>query len=775
MSEPEGENNGGEETSSPPASRPVTRATAALGAAPLTDEVLEPDPGEAPTPSQSAAAAADSLTETAARTTGDPAVDERLARPGPYMTDAERRRPMVFLDKELWSDWTFRLGVLVTAICIFFPMLGSFGLWDPWEVHYGEVGRQMVERGDWISPWWGSHFQAPGKSPEGDYFFSKPVLLLWMMGIGLQIFGFSEIAIRFGVAVIALLGVCSVYLMGAKIWSRRVGLIMAGVLITSPFYFFLGRQAQTDMPFVGLMTVAMSFFMMGVFGKDRHRKVDKMGLILWFLFVLAVTVPQYHTILVGQWTRPVGEEYTWLESMICWGPVQLGFYLLLMGTVFVSGLLSKNKTRGMLYLWTFYTFIALATMGKGILGFALPGAVIFVYLVVSREWKMLGRVELARGVMIALMVGFPWYGAVLARHGGIGGAFWQRFIIHDHFKRLASGVHQIDTGSFEHFIKWLGYGLFPWGSFVPAVIARALGGSGGGSRSDQDRARMFIFIWFIIAFSLFTLASTKFHHYIFPRVPALALLVALLMEDLIAGKLKFQTYWPMYVAAGVLFILVGFDLMSDPQHLKNLFTYKYDRRWDHEAWDPGFKTAIRWFFILFAAGMLLLAAPKRRKALVAGVGVIVLTGLGFAAWSLNHYMPTISPTWSQGPLWETYYTMCTRVEGPRGAHPMKRYCVESAISYKLNWRGETYYTQNEVIPVRDDDEWNFFLEQNDGRCFYAIMERARLPAFRSALPTGQRETIEEVHTENIKFILVRANCADPEAEEAEEGSGDTEE
>ncbi|MCA9566159.1 MAG: hypothetical protein KC561_21835, partial [Myxococcales bacterium] len=178
---------------------------------------------------------------------------------------------------------------------------------------------------------------------------------------------------------------------------------------------------------------------------------------------------------------------------------------------FLTAIFNGQRTRGQIYLYAFYAFVGLATMGKGLLGFGLPGAMILLYLIVTREWGLLKRVELFRGVLVALFVGMPWYGAVLARHGGINGPFWQRFIIHDHFKRLASGVHQIDTGSFEHFIKWLGYGLFPWGAFVPGIFVRAFSGESTGSRSDAERAKTLLFIWFVIAFSLFTLSSTKFH------------------------------------------------------------------------------------------------------------------------------------------------------------------------------------------------------------------------------------------------------------------------
>jgi len=694
--------------------------------------------------------------------------------PGPYVEPGTHAGRLPWIERSMLDDIFVRSLVICVGLLVFFPGLGSFGLWDPWEVHYGEVGRQLVERHDWITPWWGSHWQVPGhRSPEGEPFFSKPILLLWMMGLGLQVFGFSEFGIRFGVATIALLGVVSVYMMGSHVWKRRTGVLMAGALLTSPFYFMLGRQAQTDMPFVGLMTVALSFFVMGVFGRHRNKRLDRTSLILFGTVIATIVLPQLHTITVGQlnfrYERGDG-LFRWVEAVICYGPVQLAFYLLLAGLFAITFLLNKQRTRGQLYLWIFYAFVGLATMGKGLLGFALPGAIILIYLIVSREWGLLRRVELVRGICVTLLVGLPWYGAVMALNGGIGGTWWTRFIIHDHFKRLATGVHQIDTGSFEHFIRWLGYGLFPWGSFVPAVLARAMSGTKMGARSDGDRARTFIFIWFFLAFSLFTLSSTKFHHYIFPAVPALALLAALFIDDVLDGGISWTEFWPLYVASGALLVLVGFDLMSDPQHLKNLFTYRYDREWDHEAWDASIKFGIRFIFAGAALGFLLLSAARWKKVVRAGVVVLMVNGLIFATWTLNHYMPLISTTWSQKGLWDHYYESCTQVAPPRGAPYFKhgRYCMESAIGYRLNWRGETYYTQNDVIPIRDDTEWEYFLDINGDRCFYAIMEYARINSFRNALPAEQRASVRTAYDGNIKFALVSANCPDPDEDEDED-------
>lgn len=57
------------------------------------------------------------------------------------------------------------LLVFVIGSLIILPTLGSYGLWDPWETHYGEVAREILSRDDWISLWWAHE----------NWFMSKPI------------------------------------------------------------------------------------------------------------------------------------------------------------------------------------------------------------------------------------------------------------------------------------------------------------------------------------------------------------------------------------------------------------------------------------------------------------------------------------------------------------------------------------------------------------------------------------------------------------------------
>ena len=81
------------------------------------------------------------------------------------------------------------------------------------------------------------------------------------------------------------------------------------------------------------------------------------------------------------------------------------------------------------------------------------------------------KLELLRGIPLFFVTVLPWYVAMFCRHGM---PYYQRFFIHDHFNRVGAGVHQIDTGTFEYFVEWLGYGLWPWSAFAPLALLWAL-------------------------------------------------------------------------------------------------------------------------------------------------------------------------------------------------------------------------------------------------------------------------------------------------------------
>ena len=727
----------------------------------------------------------------------DEATPDPEARVLPILDDRVHVSPWEPGKRENWV----RVGVLAFTVLIFLPNLGSFGLWDPWETHYGAVTTNMVETHDWVSPWWGYKEKIGDEAQQGRPFFSKPILIFWTEAIASRVIGRGEWAVRLPMALLAMLAVFMAYLVMSRIWSRRVGLIGAVVIATSPEFFMISRQAQTDMPFVGTMVLALGFFMLAVFG-PRTRSSDRRFWVwtgVTLAFVLLNTIPQY--LLINMDMSP--EVPAKLEGMkrflwVLWHDgtshgiifslaltgLLVWYGLALSRDVKKEGLTERLKDRWLrrYLLIGFYVLAAHSTYAKGLLGFLLPGGILLFYLLLTNTWRILARAELLRGIGIFLVVGLPWYLAMGALHGS---AYIKRFFIHDHINRLASGVHQIDSGTFEHFIKWLGIGLWPWAAFVPLCfvwVARTR----SQDRSAPNQARFFLVIWFVFAFSLFTIASTKFHHYIFPAMPALGMLIALFIDHL----LKSQGSLPRLAALVglVFFFAIAANIKADKQHIRNLMTYKYDRPMPkHLPIDPdgkvntktdvtwkdstffkhtsGFQKSIltasvfrydTWMWVLMVLGGLGLGLFFFARTRNLGFGALAMMAVALAMWSLNYYMPMLSPHWSQKYLFDSYYDTCTRetntaevdqayrpwlvslgMEGLASYfryHP-KRVCQEDVISWRITWRGETYYSYNELQPItKEAKQFQPYLEErNHAQKFYALMERGSHTQLKSKL------------------------------------------
>ncbi|MCA9600620.1 MAG: glycosyltransferase family 39 protein, partial [Myxococcales bacterium] len=145
------------------------------------------------------------------------------------------------------------LLLFVVVSAAYLPRLGGYGLWDPWETHYGEVSREILARKDWISLWWAQEY----------WFWSKPILIFWMEATSMASLGVNflpdanpenaEWALRLPHYLLSMGAVMSVFALVRRTFSVRAGFLAGLALATIPHFFFLAHQAITDMPFVSTM------------------------------------------------------------------------------------------------------------------------------------------------------------------------------------------------------------------------------------------------------------------------------------------------------------------------------------------------------------------------------------------------------------------------------------------------------------------------------------------------------------------------------------------
>jgi 4-amino-4-deoxy-L-arabinose transferase-like glycosyltransferase len=470
--------------------------------------------------------------------------------------------------------------VVTAATLLYLPMAGSYSLSDPWETHYGEVAREMLSRNDWISTWWA----------QDGWFWSKPVLDFWMQALAMGIFGVNyrpgmmlegaasghtpwpEWAVRMPVFILTLLALYTLYKGVAKVFGRRAGMLGALVLATMPQWFLLAHQTITDMPLVASLSTAMGLLMIGMH-TDPDQKVrafevsvfgKKFRLTAYHLVfgvILLSALPQILYLCSRnaevQWLIKI-PTFRWHPDEFWSGskgncglpgneacnaqrPYNAQFQPALQGLMW-AGVLGavlymnwgERRVQRLCFLAAWY-FAAVATMGKGPAGFGLPICVTFTYIAATRQWRKLTSLEILSGLLLIAVVAIPWYFAMYMRHGQ---PFTDRLIFHDMYKRAMTHVHDTNEGddvSFRFYIWQLGYALFPWTGLVPAGLVFWTR-----RRDDADRGQgdvsVFLAMWFVFAFGLFTAMLTKFHHYIFPAVPPAAMLTGILLDRMLGAN-----------------------------------------------------------------------------------------------------------------------------------------------------------------------------------------------------------------------------------------------
>jgi len=629
-----------------------------------------------------------------------------------------------------WLDWvrervtndrTATLVVLAAGFLLFIPFLGSMGLWDPWETHYGEVGRAMVARDDYVYPYW-----------ESAYFFSKPALTLWFIAFGLWITGseagvppgeplgaLAEWGIRVPFALVAILCMWAVYRIGTRIKDRTTGLLCAMVLGSCPQFIFIGKQAMTDGPLVGFMAAGFAMFILAVFDDGEDVAAPKGMKIVTGLGIAVAVFPQLFLI---------GREMNDGLSIVC----LIGAGLI--GAGFIVGIAAIGTKRDC-WLAGFYTCVGVAAIAKGLAVLAVVGPVVVLYMILAMDFRILLRSKVLIGGFLFLLVASPWY-VVLTLFKGRddeGLTFFQRFWMHDNFNRVGSGVHG-DRAGLGYYLEQLAYGMFPWSATLPFALGLAARNIQDEPDVNRRRAILFVLVWALWTYTFFTMSQTKFHHYIFPAVPALAILCGLWISW-IADKPGERMKMGIALVVMAFFIVAARDLVNEPRNLVNLFTYKYDRDFPREirAW--------RFILPIVISGSLISVVLWFMKKKGSALLSFMVMGAVFGGWISHHHFNMLSQHWSQGHLFETFY------EEKQGDEPI--------YAYQLNWRGETFYSRNRILQVKEKGANQRIRKLIDepGRQFI-VTEQSRFHTLKNALSPDKRDKVRILDRSSNKFYLV---------------------
>ncbi len=174
-----------------------------------------------------------------------------------------------------------------------------------------------------------------------------------------------------------------------------------------------------------------------------------------------------------------------------------------------------------------YVFAALATVTKGPIGLLFPGAIVFSYILIRRDWSLLKQMKIFSGLLLYAAVALPWYVMMYHFHGS---AFIDTFLGFHNVTRFTSPEHP-EGILWYYYIPVLMVGFFPWTAIMLQSIWSSL------TRSTQDfSALLFLNIWAIVIFVFFSISQTKLVSYILPVYPPLAMIAGWYIDRLWAAR-----------------------------------------------------------------------------------------------------------------------------------------------------------------------------------------------------------------------------------------------
>ncbi|MEW6357298.1 MAG: glycosyltransferase family 39 protein [Planctomycetota bacterium] len=146
-------------------------------------------------------------------------------------------------------------GVYVAIILIGFlltilPNIGTRDLWEPEELRYAEITREMIQSGDWAL-----------LRINGKLYPDKPPLFFWLIGASIKCFGrLHAVTVRAPNITSALLLLLVVFFFGRRLIGERPAFLGCLVLMSMPFFVWTCAEARMDTTLTLFIALALWCF-----------------------------------------------------------------------------------------------------------------------------------------------------------------------------------------------------------------------------------------------------------------------------------------------------------------------------------------------------------------------------------------------------------------------------------------------------------------------------------------------------------------------------------
>ena len=204
----------------------------------------------------------------------------------------------------------------------------------------------------------------------------------------------------------------------------------------------------------------------------------------------------------------------------------LAFFLTLSMAAFYVAQREDSK----LWYLLFYDSAALAVLTKGLIGVVLPGGIIFIYILVSRRWRLFYKSLYIPAILLFFAITVPWFYMVCKANAD----FFHFFFIQEHFERYLTKMHD-RYEPFWFFTPILLAGILPWTAFLPGFFCKQ-SVFRMPADSEQKDANRYLIIWALFIFIFFSISDSKLIPYIVPCISPISIMIAAELDRMVADN-----------------------------------------------------------------------------------------------------------------------------------------------------------------------------------------------------------------------------------------------
>lgn len=165
-------------------------------------------------------------------------------------------------------------SILVLSLLLLLAGNWILPLTDRDETRFSEASREMIQRGDYVVPWFNGHWR-----------FDKPILIYWCQSAAYRVLGENPFSARLPSVLFTVGTALLLVRWGKKIsGSNRTAFIAAAMFVAGLHIAIIGRAATADMAMVFFVTLAFWS------GWELTRPEQSQRFFWWWIFYIALAL-----------------------------------------------------------------------------------------------------------------------------------------------------------------------------------------------------------------------------------------------------------------------------------------------------------------------------------------------------------------------------------------------------------------------------------------------------------------------------------------------------